>query len=131
MVERTPRPPNGLSRQASSSDQLDPCAGLLQPVENVRCGDHLLEHIGFVLRMGVDRHQIIEAVRLHAMAGIIEQRDVGAGQLLAEFASAASKPDLSRSSRAPPPTTKKPSENSVSDINLASLSGLGSFGTVW
>ena len=36
-------------------------------------------------RMGVDRHQIIEAVGLDAMAGKIKQRDVGADQFGAEF----------------------------------------------
>ena len=35
--------------------------------------------------MGIDRHQIIEAVGLHAMAGKIKQRDVGADQFGAEF----------------------------------------------
>jgi hypothetical protein len=110
--------------------QVDPGAGFFHLVENAGGADHLRKDIGFVLRMGIDRHQIIEAVRLHAMAGVIKQRDVGAGQFLAEFASASSKPALSRSSRAPPPTTKKPSDNSVSDISLASASGFGSAGTV-
>jgi hypothetical protein len=35
--------------------------------------------------MGIDRDQIIEAMRLDAMAGIIKQRDIGAGQFMAEF----------------------------------------------
>ena len=35
--------------------------------------------------LGIDRHQIVLAGDLHAVAGIVEQRDAGAGQRRAEF----------------------------------------------
>jgi hypothetical protein len=82
----------------------------------------LRKDVAFVERMGIDRDQIIEAMRLDAMAGIVKQRDIGAARAL-------SKPALSRSNSAPPPTTKKPRDSRVSDINLASAVGLGSAGT--
>ena len=61
--------------------QVDPGAGFFQLVEDAGHADHLRKDIRFVERMGVDRRQIIEAVSLDAMAGVIEQRNVGAGQL--------------------------------------------------
>jgi hypothetical protein len=66
-------------------DEVDPGAGFFHLVENARGADRLHKDVTFIERMGVDRDQIVEAVRLHAMAGIIEQRDVGAGQLMAEL----------------------------------------------
>jgi hypothetical protein len=80
--------------------------------------------------MGIDRHQVIEAMGLDAMAGVIEQRDVGAGQLLAELLQRGVEAVLVEIEPGPPPTTKKPSDSSVSDISLASLPELGSWGTV-
>jgi hypothetical protein len=65
--------------------QIDPRAGFFQLIENLGGRDHLHEHIGIVLRVGVDRHQVIDAMRLHAMAGVIKQRDVGADQLCPKF----------------------------------------------
>ena len=47
--------------------------------------DHLEIDVGLARRIGADRHQIVRAGDLHAVAGIIEQRDVGALDLPAEI----------------------------------------------
>ena len=39
--------------------------------------EHLEIDIGLARRIGVDRHEIVLAAHLHAVAGIVEQRDVG------------------------------------------------------
>jgi hypothetical protein len=65
--------------------QVDPCAGFFHCVEDAGQAGHLREHIAFIGRMGVDRHQVIEATGLDPVSGIIKQRDVGADQFMAEF----------------------------------------------
>jgi len=64
-----------------------------EPVEERRVGlaqheidvHHLEIDVGLARRIGADRHQIIRAGDLHAMAGVVEQRDVGALNLPAEI----------------------------------------------
>ena len=55
---------------------------------------HLLQHeveldrleieIGFGFELGVDRSEVVLLIDLQAMAGIIEEADIGAAQLLGE-----------------------------------------------
>ena len=65
--------------------QIDLGARLLQFVENSGEPDALQEHVAIIHRIGIDRHQIVQPVGLDAMAGVIEQRDVGADQFLLKF----------------------------------------------
>lgn len=46
--------------------------------------DHLEVDIGFLHGIGGNRHEIIRSANLNAVSGIIEQRDVSAGQRVAE-----------------------------------------------
>src|SRR5258708_2548707 len=75
----------GLAKRAALFEQA-PRFGIVAAnafaVEIEQAGDagRLGEHIGFIERMGVDRNQIIEAMALDAVAGIVEQRDVGSRQ---------------------------------------------------
>ena len=43
---------------------------------------------GLALHIGIDGHQIIDTIDLQAMAGIVEETDVGPGELLLEFGEA-------------------------------------------
>ncbi len=110
--------------------QVDPRAGFLKFVEDARCRNHLHEDIAFVLRVGVDRHQIIEAMRLHAMAGIIKQRHIGAGQLGRKILQRLIETSLVEIEPGAAADHEKPSEESVFAISLASAVGFGSAGTV-
>jgi hypothetical protein len=60
-------------------------AGTLHGGKNQGRVHHLEQHVGFAGRIGVHRHQVIGAVHLDAVTGVIEQRDVGSHQLIAEF----------------------------------------------
>ena len=64
--------------------QVDLGARFLHLIEHAGKADPLHEHIALVRRMGVDGHDVIEAVRFHPMAGKVEQRHVRADQFLAE-----------------------------------------------
>ncbi|MDB5604606.1 MAG: hypothetical protein JWP25_1506 [Bradyrhizobium sp.] len=79
--------------------------------------------------MSVDRHQIVEAVGLDAVAGIVEQRDVGADQFGAELLQDVVEAGLVEVKLGAAADDEKPSDNSVSDISLASAAGFGSAGT--
>mgnify|MGYP001015743589 CR=1 FL=1 len=35
--------------------------------------------VGFVIELGIHRHQVIDAVMLHGMAAVVEHRHVGIG----------------------------------------------------
>jgi hypothetical protein len=74
--------------------------------------------------MSVDRHQIVEAVGLDAVAGIVEQRDVGADQFGAELLQDVVEAGLVEVKLGAAADDEKPSDNS-----LASAAGFGSAGT--
>jgi hypothetical protein len=65
--------------------QVDLHIGLLEVVENAGKADALRQYVGIISRIGIGGHQIIQPMGLDAMAGVIKQRDVGAGQLFPEF----------------------------------------------
>ena len=77
--------PEGIVATGVEQHEVDPRAGFFHLVENSRGADRLRKDVGVAGRMGVDRNQIVEAVYLHAVAGMVEQRDVGADQFLAKF----------------------------------------------
>lgn len=64
--------------------QVDLGSRFLHLIEHAGKADPLHEHIALVRRVGVDGHDIIQAVRFDAVAGEIEQRHVRADQFLAE-----------------------------------------------
>jgi hypothetical protein len=53
--------------------------------ENHRGVDHLQIDVGLLGRVGADEHQEIASPDLHAVASVIEQRDIGADHGIAEF----------------------------------------------
>ena len=85
VAECTPWSRNGLSRQASSSSRLILVPGFSNSSRKSGEPDALQEHVAIIHRIGIDRHQIVQPVGLDAMAGVIEQRDVGTDQVVAEL----------------------------------------------
>ena len=88
------REPAGGRAQAASAerivaagvedDEIELGAGALHLAQHQIGVEHLEVDVGLLGRIGVDRHEIIRAAHLHAVAGIVEQPDIGALQLRAE-----------------------------------------------
>ncbi len=53
-------------------------------IQNLADFQHLKIDVGLARRVGVDRHQIVGAVYLHTVTGVVEKRDIGSLNLLAE-----------------------------------------------
>jgi hypothetical protein len=64
--------------------QVEASAGPLHLPQHQVDVDHLEIDVGFARRIGVDGDEIVGAGHLHPMPGVIEQRDVGTLNLLAE-----------------------------------------------
>ena len=94
--------------------------------------DHLEIDIGFLHRIGGHRNEIIDVADLHAVAGVIEQRDIGAGKLVAKRLDRLDRTPACRGRAARGlPTSDEADFRNVSAINAASLLGLASGLTLW
>jgi len=87
---------------------------------------HLEIDVGFAGRVGADRHQIVGAVYLYAVAGIIEQRDVCALNLPPEILDVGIEGSFVEIDLGASADQVKPRPDSVSAISVASLRGLSS-----
>ena len=85
-TSRKPRPPKGLLRQASRITRLSFEFGPLHHLEHEIGLDELEVHVRGLGRIGIDRNQVIDALDLQPVAGIIEEPDRGGVQLVAEAA---------------------------------------------
>ena len=86
--------------------------------------ERLVIDVVVALELGVDRNQIIGAVDLDAVAGIIDHGDIGIAGLVGEFAQHPPRLQRRRGSGAKS-TTSKPAFFSVPAISAASLTGIG------
>ena len=82
----------GLSRQASRITSRRPL-GALERLEHTVERDGLVLDVEVADELGVRRHQIIGAVDLDAVPGIIDHRDIGIARGLGEFADDAAQLD--------------------------------------
>ena len=89
--------------------------------------DGLELEIGFVLELRVDRHQIVLAGDLQAVAGIEEQRHLGVVELTGELVDQAS---VAARSRSMPSKTSKPSRRSTSAMLRPSAGALAKGGAL-
>ena len=92
---------------------------------------HLEIDVGLARRIGADRNQIIRAGDLNAVAGVIEQRDVGALNLAAEILHGAVHRRLVEIELGAAADQGEAEALSVSAISAASLRGLSSRATFW
>ena len=84
VIERDMRSTKGLLRQASSRTMpsLRACDDLAQQqLERQR----LVKQVALALELCIGRQQVVLATHLHAMAGVVDHRHVGALRLDAEF----------------------------------------------
>ena len=76
LIERTSLAASGLLRQASRTMILTPLRTLQRGLHIVD-RRHFVAQADFVLQLGVDRHDVVVPLKLHAVARVVEQRGVG------------------------------------------------------
>jgi hypothetical protein len=75
----------GIVAACIEQDDVQLGAGALHLAQHHRGVDHLQIDVGFLGRIGINRHQEIASRDLDTMASVIEQGDVGAQHRIAEF----------------------------------------------
>ncbi len=101
-----------------------PCAGVRLSIDET--GTRSDHHAAGLRRCGVDRHNVVLAAGLDAVAGVVDERDIGIGRILDETRESASRRRRSPSGTA---STSKPRSESSRSMARASLAAFGSAGS--